>query len=63
MNKYEIHFKYNEEDEMPEGYSIVFTSNVSVTDAEDIIQLAKSQKVLDENDLVDLEFVDYAIKL
>lgn len=63
MNKYEIHFKYNEEDEMPEGYSIVFTSNVSVTDAEDIIQLAISQKELDENDLADLEFIDYAIKL
>lgn len=63
MNKYEIHFKYNEEDEIPEGYSIMFTSNVSVTDTEDIIQLAKSQKELDENDLADLEFIDYAIKL
>lgn len=63
MNKYEIHFKYNEEDEMPEGYSIVFTSNVLVTDAEDIIQLAILQKELDENDLADLEFIDYAIKL
>lgn len=63
MNKYEIHFKYNEEDEIPEGYSIVFASNVSVTDTDDIIQLAISQKELDEDDLADLEFIDYAIKL
>lgn len=60
MNYYEIYFKYNEENKSPEGYSIFFESEYLADTDTTIIELAIQQKVLDENDIADLEYIEYA---
>jgi len=57
---YEIHFKFNEDDEAPEGYSKFFKADKDVTEKDDIIELAKVNKELDEDDLADIDSIDYA---
>lgn len=60
---YEIHFKFNEDDEDPEGYSKFFKADKEVTDKEDIIELAKQHNELDEDDLADIDSIDYATEI
>ena len=57
---YEIHFKFNEDDEKPEGYSKFFKADKDVSEKDDIIELAKTNNELDEDDLADIDSIDYA---
>lgn len=58
---YEIHFDYTDlSGKDSDGYSKFFASNKDVNDKEDIIKLAKDIGELDEDDLADEDFIDYA---
>lgn len=65
MFYYEIHFDYTElSDKDSDGYSKFFKSTKDVEDdTEYITNLAIEEGILDEDDLADLEYVDYAQKI
>lgn len=62
---YEIHFDYTSESGKDgDGYSKFFKSNKDVEDdTEYITNLAIEENKLDEDDLADLDFIDYAQKI
>lgn len=62
---YEVHFDYTEDSgKDSDGYSKFFKSRKCVEDdIEYITNLAIEEGVLDEDDMVDLEYIDYAQKI
>lgn len=61
---YEIHFDYTEDTgKDSDGYSVFFKSNKEVEDYEDIINLATELGALNEDDLADIDYIDYAQQL
>ena len=65
MNYYEIHFDYTElSGKDSDGYSKFFKSSKDVEDdTEYITNLAIEEGILDEDDMADLDYVDYAQKI